>query len=166
MIRVAHRARNPNIVQTVPSGGVCGWICARASRACGQAVPTCWPVQCGAAPAVRRQARPRRRAGGGGRAGRRAHELGRLHDQPAFADALYFGASRLYRSDDRGDHWMAGPPHVTLMRGLSHHGEGVGPGHDRGLQQRHDRAQHHCVARRVAAGEGLIYAGSDDGVLS
>ena len=96
----------------------------------------------------------RRRRGGGGDRGERANWDAPYIISPHSPTRLYWGSNRVYRSDDRGDHWTPISPDLTRDLDPARdpdHGQGVGSGDDRRLQQRDDARSAHRVARRIAA---------------
>ena len=81
---------------------------------------------------------------------------------------LYFAAQRLFRSDDRGDTWKPVSPDLTRQhRPQQAAGDGPRLGRGRGGQEQLDLVlRQHRRARRVAAKqEGLLYVGTDDGLI-
>ena len=117
-----------------------------------------------------RGGRPGVRAGGGGGGGRR---LGRWHwDSPIIisphsARRLYFAGERVYRSDDRGDTWTA------ISGDLTRHLDAtkipimgkVWPPDSVAFNQATTTLSTITALDESPLLEGLIYAGTDDGVV-
>jgi len=86
---------------------------------------------------------------------------------PHSSTRLYFGAQRLYRSDDRGDSWRAVSPDLTRQldrNQLPVMGKLWGPD----AVQKHVSTALYGNLSAIAESprqEGLIYAGADDGLL-
>ncbi len=122
----------------------------------------------GDTPQAGRGGQPAGRGGGG-----RGQNLGRWHwDSPFIisphsARRLYFGGDRVYRSDDRGDSWTAisgdltrnlDPAKIPIM------GK-VWPPDSVAFNQATTRLSTLTALDESPLLEGLIYAGSDDGLL-
>jgi photosystem II stability/assembly factor-like uncharacterized protein len=111
--------------------------------------------------------------GGGGRGGVNAQPLGRWHWDAPFiisphaARRLYIGGDRVYRSDDRGDTWTAisgdltrnlDPAKIPIM------GK-VWPPDSVAFNEATTRISTITALDESPLLEGLIYAGTDDGVI-
>ena len=110
---------------------------------------------------------------GGGRGGRGAGPLGRWHwDSPLIisphsARRLYFGGERLYRSDDRGDSWTVVSPDLTrnLDPATIEIMGKVWPADSVAFNQATTRLSTITAIDESPLLEGLIYVGTDDGLV-
>src|SRR5262245_9889190 len=112
-------------------------------------------------------------AGRGGQGGGRGQALGRWHwDSPVIvsphsARRLYFAGERVYRSDDRGDSWTAISPDLTRNLDpatISIMGK-VWPRDSVAFNQATTRLSTITALDESPLLEGLIYTGSDDGLV-
>ncbi len=169
---------NPNIVYTAcQSGGVSRMDLRigepKSVRPGGANVlpgPYDPPVAPGSANGAGRGGRGGGGGGGRGGGGERTNWDAPYIISPHSPTRLYFGTDRLYRSDDRGDHWVAVSPDLT--RNLNYNTIPI-----MGKVWTPDAA--HTVAWNNATtpgstivsidesplAEGLIYVGTDDGLL-
>jgi photosystem II stability/assembly factor-like uncharacterized protein len=110
--------------------------------------------------------------GGGGRGGgggERTNWDAPYIISPHSPTRLYFGSSRLYRSDDRGDHWMAISPDLTRNldpRTIPIMGKVWDPATTVAYNNATTPLSTIVSLDESPLAEGLIYVGSDDGVLS
>jgi photosystem II stability/assembly factor-like uncharacterized protein len=110
--------------------------------------------------------------GGGGRGGgggERTNWDAPYIISPHSPTRLYFGSSRLYRSDDRGDHWMAVSPDLTRnldARTIPIMGKVWDPATTVAYNNATTVLSTIVSVDESPLTEGLIYVGSDDGVLS
>jgi len=109
----------------------------------------------------------------GGGPGGRSGMLGRWHwDAPVIISPhssrrLYFGANRVYRSDDRGDSWTVISPDLTRNldpRKIAIMGK-VWPPESVALNQATTRLSTITALDESPLAEGVIYAGTDDGLV-
>jgi len=124
--------------------------------------------------AALQDALPGRGGGGqGGAPGGRGGMLGRWHwDAPVIISPhssrrLYFGANRVYRSDDRGDSWTAISPDLTRNldpRKIAIIGR-VWPPDSVAFNQATTRLSTITALDESPLAEGVIYAGTDDGLV-
>jgi photosystem II stability/assembly factor-like uncharacterized protein len=112
-------------------------------------------------------------AGPGGAGAGRGSTLGRWHwDAPVIVSPhlprrLYFGGDRVYRSDDRGDSWTPISPDLTRNldpRKVPIMGR-VWPPDSVAFNQATTRLSTITALDESALAEGLIYAGTDDGLV-
>ncbi|HEX9366134.1 MAG TPA: hypothetical protein VF921_05870, partial [Vicinamibacterales bacterium] len=110
--------------------------------------------------------------GGGGRGGA-AQALGRWHWDAPFivsshaARRLYIGGDRVYRSDDRGDSWTAISPDLTrnLDRTMIPIMGKVWPADSVAYMEATTRLSTITALDESPLLDGLIYAGTDDGLV-
>ncbi len=142
----------------------------------GADAPATPPAQpAGAAPAAAQQGGRGGRGGGGAGGGRGggAQRLGRWHwDSPLIisphsARRLYFAGDRLYRSDDRGDSWTAVSPDLTrsLDRTKIEIMGKVWPADSVAYMEATTRLSTITALDESPLLEGLLYVGTDDGLV-
>src|SRR5689334_22190896 len=114
-----------------------------------------------------------RGGGGGGRGGNTAQPLGRWHWDAPFiisphaARRLYIGGDRVYRSDDRGDTWTAISGDLTRNLDATKipiMGK-VWPPDSVAFNEATTRISTITALDESPLLEGLIYAGTDDGLI-
>jgi photosystem II stability/assembly factor-like uncharacterized protein len=108
--------------------------------------------------------------GGGGRGGggERTNWDAPYIISPHSPTRLYFGSSRLYRSDDRGDHWMAISPELTKnldARVIPIMGKVWDPTTTVAYNNATTPLSTIVSLDESPLAEGLIYVGTDDGLL-
>ena len=127
------------------------------------------PAGAGAGAAGRGAARGGGGGGGGGRgSGERTNWDAPYIISPHSPTRLYFGTDRLYRSDDRRDHWMAVSPDLTKnldYRVIPIMGKIWDPAKTVAYNNATTPGSTIVSVDESPLAEGLIYVGTDDGLL-